>query len=385
MSFQALKKSDILLTCAGSAHERGVQQGKRYRKQIGLTFNAFFQSDLYQLIRSQWLPIDLAVKWSCAKSHLRFKRSLKEHAPEFLDYLLGLSEGSGRPFSQFLFFASLDELLAHTPYQLGGCTSLAVPPAFSSTQEPLMIKNFDYPYFLRHSTIVRKSVPSQGLRSLEVSLGPWAGCHAGLNEAGVAIAFNYAHYQDKTPFWFPTALRIQQALQNCKTAEEVVAFFKAKKQSGGAVLSVIDAQGSLYSIELSPHKVVAKRVENNILIFTNHYQHADMQSVDIPSNAYYAYKKNVSELAGKRIKESSESRFDRLFDLTGTKIQFHESDLKTYFQDHEREAYANDNTICRHGELYETTASLIFKPLQREIQVALGSPCETTYQSFQLL
>ena len=148
---------------------------------------------------------------------------------------------------------------------------------------------------------------------------------------------------------------------------------------------MLDSTGKLFTLEISPHRFEYKAIENNFSIQTNHYQNMLMNASDISINAQYPEKKGLTELAGKRIKESSEQRFDRLFDLCGTKIQFHEADLKNYFRDHNSNGFPNDNTLCRHGELYETSASVLIKPLQREIQVALGSPCEAEYKTYQLI
>ena len=52
-------------------------------------------------------------------------------------------------------------------------------------------------------------------------------------------------------------------------------------------------------------------------------------------------------------------------------------------RDHDESGDPSDNTICRHGEYYETTCSVMLKPLSREISVAMGSPCEVPYQVYQ--
>jgi hypothetical protein len=384
MSSQALQKTFQPLECIGTPYERGKTQGRELERAIGLCFNAFFQSDTFALLKPRWLPHSLAVRLAAWQSQKQFLPTLRKHYPHYLEQMMGLAEGSKIPLNRFAFVCAAEILLASVDFQLGACSSLAIPSAFSASEEPLLVKNFDYPFFLRSSNLVRKTKPSEGLASLELTMTPLSGCHTGINEAGVAITYNYGYGQDKPEHWLPITLRVQEALRTCESAQAVIDFFKTGLQAGGAIMTVLDENGEMFLLEISSSRVEAKQINQNLLIATNHYQLPSLLSHDIPVNAYYNPQKSVPELAGKRVHESSEARFDRLHELTGTKIQFHESDLKNYFSDHHRHGQGNDNTLCRHGEYFETTCSVVIKPRSREIHVALGNPCEEPYQICRL-
>ncbi|PKL74638.1 MAG: hypothetical protein CVV27_19460 [Candidatus Melainabacteria bacterium HGW-Melainabacteria-1] len=383
MRFQALQQVFQPLECTGSPYDRGYAQGQAARKQMLLCFNAFFQSETFELLKPRWLPASLARHAALRSAQRSFAPVLRRQLPDAWALLEGLAAGAGVAQEQLLYFCISELLLAKVSLQLGGGTTLMIPPRFSSTEEPMLIRNFDHPYFLKSFNLVRKSRPDQGFASVDVTLVPSVGAHTGLNEAGVAISYNYGHGVAAASHRVPVSLKVQQALQSCESAAEVVRLFERGEQEGGAVLGVQDSRGEMYLIEVAAGKVQSKQIRDNLLIATNHYQLAEMVPGDIPVNAYYDFRHHLKELAGRRVRESSESRFDRLYELTGTRIQYHQSDLLDYFADHGESDAPCDNSICRHGEYYETTCSVMIKPLSREVSVSQGNPCEVPYQVYQ--
>jgi hypothetical protein len=383
MSSSALEKIRTPLVCSGSAFERGKIQGTALKQALKLCFNAFFQSEAFAGAKPAWLPDALAIPLSGWQARRQFLPALRQLMPDFWAQIQGLAAGSELPLNYFLLACAAELLLARTDFQLGGCSALTIPEAFSASEEPVLVKNFDYPYFLRGANLVRKTIPESGMASLDVTLVPLPGCHTGLNEAGVAITYNYGYGQTAPVHWLPLTLRVQEALRTCETAEEVIAFFKTGVQAGGAIMTVLDATGAIWLLEIASDLVEARLVHQNLLMATNHYQLPELMAVDIPLTACYPQTHAVSELAGKRIHESSEARLDRLSALTGTKIQFHEDELKACLRDHNRRDSGSDNTVCRHGQYFETTCSVLIKPRSREIQVAQGNPCEESYHVFR--
>lgn len=383
MTNQALEKKLLPLVCSGDPFTRGSIQGESLKKQLRLFFNAFFQSDVYQLFKPHWLPNSLALKWLNFSSLRSYKALIQEEYPDYIDFLIGLANGSHESLDKFLLMCVIEDLMAHYNCSLDEGTILAIPPSLSASEELFLVKNFDCPYFLLNHHFVRKTRPKRGLATIELAMLPMAGCQMGLNEAGVAIACNYGYAKSSLTKGVPLHLRIQEALRTCSSAEEVIAFFEDTKHSVAALISVVDARGLLYSIELLDSRMSTKKIVNNLLINTNHFQLSDMLKEDMPTKAYYPTQ-HLPELSQQRIRESSELRFDRLNELTGTKILFYEEDLYNYFSDHNRDGIGTNNTICRHGSYYETVYSVVIKPQSREMLVALGSPCEVEYQSFSL-
>lgn len=383
MRFQALQQVLQPLECTGSPFERGFTQGQALKKQIGLCFNAFFQSETFTLLKPRWMPANWARSAALRQARRVFVPTFKRHAPELWAQIQGLAAGAELETDFFVFMAAAELMLSRVAYQLGACSTLMIPPRFSATEEPMLIKNFDYPYFLKSFNLVRKTLPDSGQSSIDVSLMPSVGAHTGMNEAGVALTSNYGFGHAPASHRVPVTMKVQQALQRCESAAEVVSFFEKGEQEGSAILGVQDTRGDMHLIEIASGKVQSKQIRDNLLIATNHYQLSEMVPLDIPVNAYYDFRHNLKELAGRRVRESSESRFDRLYELTGTRIQYHPNDLFDYFGDHDENGGSSDNTICRHGEHYETTCSVMLRPLSREMSVAMGNPCEVPYQVYQ--
>jgi len=381
MHSPALKQTLQPLNCSGSAFERGLTQGQAYARQMALSFNAVFQSDTAQLLQ----PIRYPESWA---RHLAFWLArnqigglLSRVQPEALAFAQGLATGSQLPLNYFLFILQLERQLAKRNFQWQAGSILMVSPRFSFSQEPLLIHNLDLPYFAKAFCLFRQTLPETGCRSLEVSLMPMSGSYTGMNEAGVAIACNTG--PSSVSPQLPLSLQIQEALQACQSAQEVVRFFETSQLQGGAILGVMDRSGDMYLVELSGQQVHSKQIRDTLLIATNHYQLAEMQNRNLPVNAYYALRQDVKELAGKRIRESSESRLDRLHELTGTRIQFHPDDLLGYFQDHGEQGLADDNSICCHGDYYETAYSVLMQPLSRRFSLSLDCPCQQPHQTYQ--
>ena len=379
MGFSALKRSFTPLICTGDAYTRGFTQGEALAKQIALCLNAFYHSSLFSQLRHRSLPGFLSDRLIQSRARRHIWKDLRQ-MPEQQRFIEGMAEGAQQELKHLLLFCAIEGLLANRPYQLGACTMLLVPPRFSSTHEPLMIKNFDYPYFLKAFNVLRENRPEgEGQNTLEMTLAPQSGCHTGMNTSGVAITYNTSRGPADSKHHVPISLQVQEALHYCQSAKEAVAWFQRGQQEGGGILGIMDAQ-QVFLVEIYGETVEVQEITDKPLMASNHYQL--LSQYNPPFNAYYATK-GVSELADERVNASSESRLDRLYELAGTRVHFHPQDLLSYFQDHGSPQQASDHTLCRHGRFYETTGSILLMPQRREAQLTLDAPCESNYVSYQ--
>lgn len=382
MEFSTLKQNLTPLLCSGDAYTRGLTQGSALEKQIGLCLNAFYQSSLFAQLRHRSLPLSISDRLIRMRAKRHIWKDLQQ-LPEQLQFMQGMAKGAKQDLQHLLLFCAIEGLLTSRPYQIGqmgACSMVLVPSRFSSTGEALMIKNFDYPYFLKAFNLLRENKPDgKGFNSLELTLAPQSGCHMGMNTEGVAISFNTARGPSQSASHLPMALQIQESLRHCKAADEAVSWFKRGHQEGGGILGIMDHQ-KVFLVEIYGDTVVSKEITDKPLLATNHYQLIPEHNP--PANAYYATK-GISELAGDRLNTSSEARLDRLNELAGTRIHFHPQDLLDYFQDHGPAKTPGDHTLCRHGRFYETTGSVLLMPQRREAQINLDAPCESNYVSYQ--
>jgi predicted choloylglycine hydrolase len=379
MGFSALKRSFTPLLCTGDAHARGLTQGSALEKQISLCLNAFYQSSLFSQLRSRSLPIFINDRLIRMRARQHIWKDLQK-SPEHLHFMQGMAKGAKQDLHHLLLFCAVEGLLASRPYQMGACSMVLVPPRFSNTGEALMIKNFDYPYFLKAFNLLRENRPEgEGANTLEMTLAPQSGCHTGMNTEGLAITYNTARGPSQSASHLPISLQVQEALRHCKNADDAVSWFKKGQQEGGGILGVMDNQ-KVFLVEVYGSTVRAEEITDKPLLATNHYQL--MPEHNPPVNAYYATR-GIPELAGDRLNASSEARLDRLNELAGTRIHFHPQDLLDYFQDHGSPKAPGDHTLCRHGRFYETTGSILLMPQRREAQINLDAPCESNYVSYQ--
>ncbi len=385
MYFQTVKQELGPLLCKGSAYERGHCQGEANARQLSLCFNAFYYSEIFDFLRPKNWPRAWGIRQLRRQAQSRLGKALKRQAPEHWQFLQGLAQGANCALSDLLVLASAESWLSQTQLSLGSGSALFIPARFSATEEPILLKNLDLPFFLKGFQVIRQSQPDQGLRSLDLALLSSSGAHTGMNEAGVALSYNYAYNPSRSKNSIPIAIKIQQALQNCESSAEVQQFFEQGLQEGGAIIGVVDRQGDIRLIEVSSQHVESKVFKDKILITTNHFQSLVLSSQDVPANAYYSFQKGLNNLTGKRILESSELRFDRLYQLTGTQMQFHPEEVLTYAQDHGSSQTPSDNSLCRHGEHFETSSSVLLRPQSRSLAYAAGSPCQTAFIDYQWL
>lgn len=386
MRFPAVMQILEPLECTGSAYERGNTQGQLLKKQIQLSLNAFFQSEPVLMLKSNWLPSKLSLKHLENQNKRLLQNMLRRHAGESWEQLQGLATGADVQVESLLLMLGIELLLSKHNLTWGSGSLLMIPPRFSASEEPILVKNMDYPYFLKHFNLIRKTSSPGQISSIDFSLQTSVGAHAGMNAAGVAMAFNYCTAPIQTQSThIPISIKMQQALQSCASAQEAVRFFELGQQKGSAIIGVQDSSGDMYLIEVLSDKVFSKKIRDKLLIATNHYQLSELSPSNSSVGAYYHFRHLLKELTGQRILESSEQRFDRLNELTGTRIQFHQNDLLNYLCDHGSSHLPSEGTVCRHGDYFETACSLMMQPHHRQLSVALGNPCEVPYQVYQWL
>lgn len=382
MRFPALRQAFEPLVCSGSASERGLLQGMRFRKQTALSFNAYFHSETYQLLRRDFWPLSWSRSQACRAARKRLQAVLRRHYPEGYTQLAALAQGAEQSVNPFYYFLQLESYLSKVAPFLGNGFMLMIPRRYSALEEPMLLHSVDYPHFFHNNALVRQSEPEQGLRSLDITLSSSVGAQSGMNEAGLVIAYNHAYSGPVSPAGLPVSLLVQQALQSCHSADEALRFFEKAPYQGGAILGIMDSS-EMYHVEFNGKNFESRSLQDQLLIATNHFQIPTLAQADISIHAMYTFKRYLNCLSGQRMRHATEARFDRLSQLTGTRIQFHPNDLTDYAVDHGGDA--SDASLCRHGEYYATACVSLLRPLARELRFAAGLPCEFNFQSYQWL
>jgi hypothetical protein len=312
-------------------------------------------------------------------------RDLAAHYPDQHSRMQGIAAGARIPVHWLFLAPSLELMLNRTIYATppaGACTAVAIAGARSATGEPIIAKNFDYPRAGLDSYLARRSRPTGRISSLDVTHSPIPGCHEGLNERGLAVAYNYGSFRGRAAARVSITTLLQEMLEGCATVSEAIALMSARPRAGGALLMLADADGELASVELAPDTFSVRRGQT--LVHTNHAQTREIEGRDVPKEAVFPRWWRPRAIAGTRIRESSERRHDRADEIVRRYGAASERDLVALLSDHGAGSTGDDLTICRHGPYYATTCSVLLYPRRRAMKLRFGAPCEGDFSELSL-
>lgn len=371
-----------LFDFGGDHYELGFQQGLQLREAIHHLFHHLRDFDWVWVRKPPLVPFRMYVSLASRWAEGQLRDDLAKFVPDQLLRLEGIAKGADVPESH-LFFALAGEMhINQVSYRLGACTGIVVSEEISNRGEPILVKNLDFPLYLRPYYVTRLSRPKELFPNLVLTLAPWPGCFDGLNSEGLCISYNQAYATDMPKANLPVSVLVQEALERCSTVREAVEFISGKPRGSGAQLLLVDSTGDMAALELSPNFSGVREAEDGWLVATNHYQSREMMSYDLPHTAYYDGR-NVEALRGLRVHESSELRLKRAEQLLSEADTVGIKELVNIMSDHGESGRGDDNTICRHGPFYHTTCSLVMLPRSRRLLVAYGHPCESVFTDFR--
>lgn len=366
-------------TFSGSHRQMGRMQGRRLRKMIRHGRRMLAEAEEISLLKPSWMPIDVFILIGSIKTWLEYSPHIRKFYPEQYKRLRAIARGAATTEGYITFLNSFEVEMNKANYRIGACSAAGVAPHRSASGEPLIYKNFDYPAHFSSVFATRLDKPAGRNQVISVTAAPCAGNHDGINDKGLAIAYNYGYGQDETKYNIPITILVQEALETCSTTEEAVEMLTRSRRGGGALLMICDADGDLCAFEMSNNSSAVRRLDDGFIAHTNHYHDPALAEIDIPEEAYYD-DNNVAAVRGKRCMESTEKRYDRLIELLGGLEKISDDDMLAAFSDHGPGGGGSDNTICRHSDYFTTTCSVAFYPAQKRIRVMYGSPCSGTYR-----
>ncbi|HTE50466.1 MAG TPA: C45 family peptidase [Kofleriaceae bacterium] len=378
-----------VIECRGDHRAMGRAQGAACRAELGrieqvLLAIALPQNRLAGAIGRLTPPLTAAL--GRVGRRLMTPDLVRLH-PEQLERMIGIAEGGGIPIHR-LFVGPMVELTlnraAYTTPPPAACTAVAVTGRRSATGEAIIAKNFDYPPASNALHLTRRSRPG-GARvgSLEVTKAPLTGSHDGVNEHGLAVAYNYGHFRGRARARISISVLVQDLLETCRTVEEALAALGSRPRSGGALLMLADATGDLASVELAPDFMAVRR--GDALVHANHALTDEMAPRDVPHDAVLPRWIWPAELRGRRVHESSERRQERAESLLSDLGAARPEELARILADHGEAARGgDDHTVCRHGPYYSTTCAVVLRPRQRAMSVLVGSPCTGRFTDLSL-
>jgi hypothetical protein len=376
----------MLLECSGSHYDMGFKQGLSLKTSIKEAFDIFFEFEPIKNIRPFYMSSSLVAEAAGVIAYNFLMKKLEDFDHDTYNRLKGISDGSGLHLNLFLFVQFFESLIS-TPFMtIPGCTGAIIDSSRTILRRSLMIKNYDLFTFLPMTTCVRKSSPLKRLKSIELNITPLAGCHIGINEAGLAISYNYGvertHYKKNLP---PTII-CQYVLENFARTRQAVEFIRDNGVSNGAIFFIFDEASEGIVLEALGKSTAIRNMKNGIISASNMFLHPDMIKYNYRDTDRYDNNLSPSHYHGMLVNTSNNARYMRINELLTRRpsCRFSERHLKLILRDHNGEKEGNDNTICRHDEVISTLASIILDIKKRRMDIAFGEPCMNRYETYRL-
>lgn len=369
-----------VLELQGSYYEMGKMQGEAFSSEIRDAMDDLIKLPSLKEKKPPLLPRVLYKKILMKKAWPYFEKYIS-YIEDVKERFNGLVKGSGQTFEYVAFLHMGEVILNRVSYTtpIDACTAVAVLPSMAG--KTLIMKNFDYPPSIIKYNLLRKSVPSQGIPSIELTKTPVAIAHDGMNEEGLVVLYNYAasiYPAQEGPF---IGALVQHVLNNARNVKEAVEIIMQYPFSPSAGLILIADKKEAIVVEISPkRKTIRYPVDGLYVVNTNHYQTAEMQSDQIPVDAVF----KGGYFKGRRILESSFARYERAVELLKNGIS-EIDDIFNIARDHGKDNIPSNNTICRHGEpVSSTITAAVFVPEDGRVYYIGGNPCQGSYSVMSL-
>jgi hypothetical protein len=363
----------------------GLTQGTQLREKILGSRQSLRHLEALRLEQPWWLPYPLFLKLAERKTARPFVAALRRLNPAMLARLEGIAEGSGVALSSLCLLNAMEAFIGSMQGRtvtapIGACTSLSVRGACSSTGEPVIARNFDYPLLFQPFYMLRDCRPRGGFRSLDFAVAPQAGTVDGVNEKGLAITLDYAFVMDPgTPNPLVTML-IADALASCATVTEAVHRITVCPRWGAGLLMLADATGDLATVELSNTCSGVRRPDpgTDWLLNTNVCHCPEIRAVQVPASAAYSERTPVP-LRGESVLRPHAVRARRIEDLLRKQATVGPEELAAIMADHGPSGVPDGASPCVHTDYFNTTASLQWFPARRSVRVSFSWACKAQY------
>jgi hypothetical protein len=374
----------LTIKIEGNAYERGFSQGQQLKDRIKAAKKGVFYSKIFQEMKPKLVPVPVAIWGLSLMGKNRTKEYIEKYIPRQHEKMRGIAEGAGEKLD-LIYGMHYVEIMAGNPKTsyaqplVQACTMVFALGKSTADGSIIYGRNYDFPPILQPYQMARVEKPTDGYKTITLSQYPLAGTHIGLNEKGLSIGYNYGRSWktdplDYSPRGVPNMLIVQEALETCKTVQEVVDLVTKIPRTNGCHLGVIDESSDACVIELTATRHAIRKVpEGGVMAHSNMYH--VITDANVPDDIIWKFK-GIQVPYTKSPKERV-ARAAELIEKGKGKITF--DTIKSILTDHAgREP--DDFTVCTHGHTGATLASIIIKPKEREFWATDNQPCKTQYE-----
>jgi hypothetical protein len=346
--------------------------------------NAVFKSQVFKDMKPALVPVPAAIWGLSMMGKNRMMAHVEKHLPRQHEKMRGIAEGCGQKLD-LIYGMNYIEVSAGNPKTsyskplVQACTMVFAMEKSTADGSIIYGRNYDFPLILQPYQNARVEKPTDGYKNVNLSQYPLAGSHIGLNEKGLVIGYNYGRSWktdplDYSPRGVPTMLILQEALETCKTAQEVVDLVTKMPRTNGAHYGIVDGTGDAFVLETTATRHAIRKVpEGGVMAHSNMFH--VIADANVPDDVIWKYK----GLQVPYTKSPKERVAQAAVLIEKEKGKITVDTVKAILSDHAgREP--DDFTICTHGHTGATLASIIIKPKEREFWATDNQPCKTNYE-----
>ena len=372
----------------GNSLRCGEIIGESLADRIGHAERLLAEYEAFRRLQPWWMPYSVYVYLAQRRASGVLAPPVRHRLPEAYQRLDGMARGARcRRDALYLFHAlemASTQMSEQTEMPLAACTAVAIGQKRSASGHPMLHHNFDQIPLTRPTFAIRKRHETGRYASLEFGLAPLCGTIDGINEHGLAITYNYAWTTKPGPPGPSASMAISEALSCCRNVEEAIQLIIRGGCCGGSMLMLADAQGNIARLELagSKHRIV-RDGRRDTLFHSNAYRTWRMKRRQVSRRARYT-DWAPQALQGKRVLDSPRKRDARLRKLLRKRDQLSPDDLSTLMRDHGPHGHGSEDTICMHGDYWQTLATVQLLLAERTLRSNNQCACEGEFVDFAL-
>ena len=331
------------VSLSGSYYDIGLKTGKMLEKDKGL------------------LP-----KFSKEKIEkgMEYEREVRKYAPELLEELQGIADGSGVDYSVLAAF----EL---SPYRLQpACLVMAISGDYTRSSLPILARNHEWIEEDSKDLTLCYTKPKGKMSSLGFTFH-WLNMSrfGGINEAGLAISSTTTAFVNSGPgVMFNIAKR--WILDNCRTVEEATEFLEKIPKTWGMAYLMIDRSSTIAKVEAHREKTKATYTDNGFDFVTLRFDSPEMEKYN-----------EQDERADWALGMYSARKPFLMNWFRQNKPNIHNEMVVDALKNHEHKMCTHDYDGQVH---YGICWSWILSPRRKKAAVCAGPPCKNSFKDFDI-
>lgn len=290
-----------------------------------------------------------------------------------LDMLRGIAEVLGFEWEVYLRYtlaSFLTDWYRRAPVT-EGCTVWAVAAPKTKPELPMLAKNRDYRPEHLSLQCLAWAQPDHAYRYIYLTSAASPGVFSsGINERGLAVADTHVQSLNIGP-GIPRYAAMMEILEKHDQVRSALDYLKEIQHLGDGNLVLLDAEGDMAVVEAGHSGAQVIHPYEGCVVATNHY-------VSIPLRDQWV------DNSQERLRGNSLARNARV--TAALRAPHQEIDLDWTMRLLQAHGSYLDS-ICRHESLEAQTATIasaIYLPVQKQLYLANGLPCQETYQAFSL-